>query len=419
MALWQRVRGPARTGLLVLAACLAALVAFDVLAYFFLPASLTTFAPGYRRLPLAPQDMRGYYGADPVLGHDIAPNQPGRHLLNIPGLGKIPVASSGLGCRDPRSLADIQQLHDYVYFAGDSFTWGWAREAHSFPRAYERTSGNPSLNCGVEATGQWHQLEKFHRAVRAIGRQPRLVVIGLSGNDMVDDLWHPSFAVVRGMKVLVYRRIHRPEGKGLALAGKGPAAQGDPSWFWRDADAERTVTAWERRLEGLQHPLRGFHPQLRALLWRHSLLYNIRHRMHILLEQVLEGNGGPPEEPQDRQNMAGITPQYLQSPYTRSHREALRAWARHARKHGYQLAVVLIPNRRFLGTRRSRGWRAGVRTHLAALGVPLLDFAEHALAQGLRIQDLYWLHNVHLSEDGNRILGEWLARELPQAAPIP
>ena len=407
--LWQTARGTAHTGLLVLASCLAAALAFDVLAYFFLPASLTTFAPDYRQPPPTPQHLRGYHRADPVLGFDIAPGQSGRHLRRILGHGSVPASSNDLGCRDPRNLADILGLPKYTYFAGDSFTWGFSREERTFPSVYERASGNPALNCGVGGTGQWHQLQKFRRIARAIGGHPRLVVIGLFANDMVDDLWHPQFAIVRGEAVLRRRAVQRPGARGVTLAGEEPAGLEYGSWFWRTLDAGQAYRSWES----------GFSLRRRFHLWRweaqarYSLLYNICRRGLGLFRQPPKGNNPPANLHDAGVHMAGLGPDYLQDPYTRPHREALRAWARDAGERGYRLAVVLIPDRHLLGSERSRGWRTKMRRHLAALGVPLLDFAGYILAEGLRTEDLYWRHDNHLSEDGNRVLGEWLARELP------
>ena len=419
MALWQRVRGPARAAMLVLASCLAALVAFDVLAYFFLPASLTTFAPDYRQQqpyrllpPEARLGMQGYYRADPVLGFDIVPNQQGGHILYIPGAGSAPFASNDLGCRDPRNLADLRQMGGggggYIYFAGDSFTMGHVRETHGFPRVYERASGNPSLNCGVGATGQRHQLEKFRRTVRAIGRYPRLVVIGLFVNDMVDDVWYPGITIIsHGFLVSLHRHVHRPGARGLALAGKEPAAQEWISWFWRTRDVEREYEEWRRRQERLKNPspTQRFHHWRWKAQKRYSLLYNL---WRPVPKPKKPNTASLPTDP-----VAALMLRYRQNPYNRSHREALRVWAHHAKEHGYRLAAVLIPAKSLLGSRRSRDWRAEVRGYLTSLDVPVLDFADHIEAEGLRVQDLYWQYDGHLDENGNRILGEWLARELP------
>ena len=405
----KTARGAVRTGLLVLASCLAAALAFDVLAYFFLPASLAGFAPNYRLPPRMLENTRGYYRADPAMGADIVPSPPPHLRRLIPGVGMVSVTANDLGCRDPRSLADIRRLQDYTYFAGDSFTWGFTRASHSFPRAYERASGNPALNCGVGGTGQWHQLQKFRKTAAAVGRYPRLVVIGLFSNDMADDVWHPEYAVVQGLRAAAHRPVHRPSALGPTLAGKATAAPEHFPWFWRPADLERLAERF-RWLQGQKSALDTFHTKRRAFLERHSLLYQICLRMRTCGEPAFLQEPALLEE---RARMEATMPHYLHSPYTRPNREALRAWARHARQHGYRLTAVLIPDKHLLGSRLSRGWREGLRAHLAALGIPHLDFAEHILAGGLQPQDLYLRHDDHLSEDGNRVLGEWLAEQLP------
>ena len=404
-----------RPGLATLAACLIAVLLFDVLAWFFAPASLTSFAPSYRKPAHDPLSMAGYRRADPVLGHDIMPGQSGQHRLYVAGHGYVPASSNDLGCRDPRSLAEIRGLREYTYFAGDSFTWGFVRGDRSFPRAYERASGNPALNCGVAASGQWHQLEKFRRTVAAIGRHPERVVLGFYPNDLQDDLWHPRYTVVRGMIGQTGAFALRTQARGLVLAGK--AGMADP----RGRDVIRFRRFLGRgELEELALQAERLHASMprkaRSWLLRHSLAWQVAARLATgdaaqpALELDVRGRYGPrgPLPP----GAEGPPRDYARDPYTRPHRQALKAWAEHAQTHGYELVVVLIPVAWHLPHLPDREWRQ-ILAYLDSLGMRRLDFLAEMQRRDLRKEQLYWRHDAHLSEDGNRILGEWLAQQFP------
>lgn len=394
----QRAGRLARLGLGVGAAGLAAVLVFDVLAYFFAPASLTGFAPNYRLPQPDRLDMEDYYRADPVLGFDIAPNQSGRHRQRVWGVGKMAVSSNDFGCRDPRNLEELRRLgRGYTYFAGDSFTWGYVPAAHTFPRVYERASGNPALNCGVGATGQWQQLEKFRRTVAAIGHLPRSVVVAHFQNDPMEDDWPTGRTVVLGLTVGSMEEVNLPVPTGRRLAGQ--TAQAEPSVRWRHIDPQV-----------LEQRVRKFKT------WRSSRIYRGHQLLmqYSLSYQMLYRRANAIRTPQAHPAVAAAAPpHFLQDPHTRSHRAAIKAWAEDARRHGYALTFFMLPHRHFLAeTPPAHTWDH-IAEYLDALRIPRLDFLEYAKAQGLRGEQLYWPRDIHLSEDGNRILGEWLARELP------
>ena len=345
--------------------------------------------------------MRGYHRKDPVMGFDIAPNQRG-HRQQVHGVGGVPASSNDLGCRDPRDLAEIRALDDYVHFAGDSYTWGFVTPGHSFPRVYERESGRTSLNCGVIATGQWHQLEKFRRTAAAIGRLPSRVVIGHFPNDLLDDFWYPKADATTGPG----KSVLRAQALGLTRAGKSPGSEGGVSWSPRDATMHRHSGGQDANREA-GSILQSLYRKVRPWFSQFSLAF------HLLGAALREP--APPVHPlltykgQAEEAIAN----YRHSPYTRPHREALKAWATHAQQHGYQLAVVLILHRGWWASPTARAWRQGVKGHLDSLSISHWDFVGHVQQRGLHLQDLFWEHDSHLNERGNQVLGEWLARELP------
>ena len=381
---------------LAVAACLVTLLAFDLLAYFFAPASLTSFSLTYRSKPNFSY-LKGYFRADPVMGFDIAPSQNRGHRQRVIGAGKVAATSSDLGCRSPQGLREVQAAADYTYFAGDSFTWGYVPADKTFVSVYAHESGKLALNCGVSATGQWHQLEKLRRTASAIGRFPSRVVVGFSPNDPEDDLWHLDRIVVLDTTVSLTEKVRLPAPLGLVRAGK----KGEPSWTRRELSHESLV----RKVQDENRMREGgtWRERLHGLLARHSLTHELL--VHAKARHIYHHARA--------RKLAAQKPHYESDPHTRPHREALKAWRDHARRHGYELLVVFIPELATWEQEDRRRERAEWMAYLDSLGVRHLDFRAAAEDRNLLAHTLYWPRDSHLNEEGNRVLGEWLARELP------
>src|SRR5262249_44932552 len=89
----------------------------------------------------------------------------------------------------------------YIYFAGDSFTWGFARYENKFATRFEDMTGIPTAKCGVYGTGARHQFDKFLAVTRAIGHLPKSVVVGFHDNDVQDDYAFPTMTAIDGWGV--------------------------------------------------------------------------------------------------------------------------------------------------------------------------------------------------------------------------
>jgi len=149
-----------------LALVVGTLIVIDVACYFFLPNSVVAGFTDYRVKPIRHPTIggRGYYPryyfvAHPTRGMDIGPNRRGMHQVDDLN---YPVWSNRFGCFD-HDWPTVPE--GYVYFAGDSFTWGYTPYEEKFATLFEAKTGLPTLKCGVTHTGQAHQFDKFREIV--------------------------------------------------------------------------------------------------------------------------------------------------------------------------------------------------------------------------------------------------------------
>ena len=151
-------------------------LAIDIAGYHLAPRSLNAALEGYRTgrdsAPVG-EDLiaKGYYRAHDQRGYDITPDV--RAIHEVDGY-TYPVWSNSLGCFD-REWSEIPSLFDY--FAGDSFTWGYAAFRSKFASRFEELTGRPTLKCGVGNSGQLHQFSKFKDITARVGRYPDRVFV--------------------------------------------------------------------------------------------------------------------------------------------------------------------------------------------------------------------------------------------------
>ena len=90
-------------------------IAVDTLTYFFLPARLVRGVPAYRFF-----ETQFYIRKSSTRGFDLSQNASG--FISVDG-NILPIFSNSLGCFDKNGAEAFK--NGYVYFAGDSFTWGF------------------------------------------------------------------------------------------------------------------------------------------------------------------------------------------------------------------------------------------------------------------------------------------------------
>ena len=394
----------------------ATILLFDLVAWFVLPAQYTAFSASYRKTallgavagipPMARAYPRNYFRADPVLGFDIVPNMRMTHDFEV-----VPheIFSNDLGCFDRNQLADFRRAPEYHYFAGDSFTWGYADYDSKFATVWEKQTGRMAAKCGVTHTGQAYQLEKLKRVAAAIGKFPATVFVGFYVNDPGNDEAFPHTTVVSGYQV------------DTAFLKGGAIVHADVN------EVRRVV---EQGLRALEAPP-GLVSRIRSWLSVYSLSANIANHLLVTTQGALQRDDAlaPSQRaiPAPTGPMAGfgnnlyywypsdaMKTRYASDPMTAANRAAIQRWAAHARENSYRLVFLLFPPQSDFNDveffSQVRGW-------LDANGIEHLDFARLFADERVKVDDLHWKSNGHWHNGGNRTVGRLLAERYPAGSP--
>lgn len=390
----------------------ATLVVIDLLAYLALPENngLTSVAPAYRHTKELRDGVlnagaltRGYpqhyHVADDTLGFDIAPDAEGLAQIDN-GRYQYRAFSNDLGCFSRHQRADYRTGRPYVYFAGDSFTWGYAAYVSKFATVWEELTGSLAAQCGISHSGQRHQFDKFNRVVAAIGVMPAVVVVGFNGNDPTNDAAYPHTTVVEGYLV------------DTVVVKNGRLVRRDR------AQLERAVELRVRELKAANSSRRG---RIVNFFKVYSLSANILNRAldsgAAAVRRMTTKPGSAPMEhaaPYDpgRDNVYRyFTPDDTQHRYAGdvkadANKAAILRWRDHAAQNGYRLIFLLIPLKESFG---DRTYFAQVTSWMSANGVQFIDLTTAVMQSGMSRDELYWQFDPHFNEAGNRMIGRYLA----------
>jgi hypothetical protein len=374
---------------------LATIVLFDVAVWYVMPREQTAGWCQYRKPADLPPGRypQNYFAPHPDRGFDITPGRSAEHYVHE--LGRYPVWSNRWGCFDrEHDTAALQ--NGYVYLAGDSFTWGYARFEEHFAQTLSAHSAMPVLRCGVTNTGQRHQFAKFLEVSTAIGRAPNLVVVNYVANDMADDYAFPSTTVVNGWKVPRYELD----------------ANDDVVPISADDIRARLDAA-------LTPPQRNWRQKAGNTLRRYSAAGN------IALAALGKGTGCPrptaqgtgarvasaPPERRGTWQLFGSQETYpWHNPrWSAANRSALLDWQAHANAQGYVLVVSLIG---YAQTGDIAGYFRALREDLRQQGVHVIDSSPE-LAATPRPQAYFFPTDGHFNAEGQQFYAAFLLRELP------
>jgi hypothetical protein len=374
--------------LTAIAAVGVGVILLDALGYFALPDRYLKPFPGYRRAGTGwPRD---YYRADPVRGFDIKPHARGIHeLIDGP---HYDVFANGLGCYDRENREDFLN-GPWAYFAGDSFTWGYASYDKRFATQFQAKTGVPSAKCGVPHTGTRHQFDKFKSVVQDVGRYPALVVVGFYDNDLQNDYAHPHRTVIDGWPIDT-----------AYVVKPGTLSLVRPPIAVLQADIRPSLPPSPD-----DHTPDAFYRAVRAKLRRYSLTANLvayaRRSTQPTQEQfgddiyALSDPGFPPPLNADAVRIEGSE---LAGPT----RRVIGEWAADAREYGYTLLFMFIPPKWF---HAKPGRYAELTTLLDSVQVPHLVLAEAFRRSNLPADVLYWPNDEHLNDDGQTVAANELA----------
>lgn len=377
-----------RGGIIILLVVIATLFLVDFIAYIASTKQGIHFLPDYKKnrfqekLNAAVHYFpRGYNVADPIMGFDIQKNV-APVAFNMAD-GSFPIFSNDIGCFDNHTLAEIKAAKQYDYFAGDSFAWGYGNYEQNIPSTYEKLSGRFTVKCGIIHSGQKHQFEKFQRTVKLIGYQPKRVILTFYENDVANDYAYPHTTVIEGYEVDTYKFD----------PGQFQLVQRDMNQIKQDI------------LAGINPKTQSLPIQTDAWLDQYSLTWNLlkvgvkqtQGKELVTIYGISEGVN------------YGKDKGYGTADVTKKNREGLDLWINDARQNHYELVMVLIPPKLHHANTQFYG---GLRDYLDAKKVRYYDLTEPFYASKKRSEELYWLNDGHLHNEGNVFVGEFLAKTL-------
>jgi hypothetical protein len=383
-------------------------VTIETLSYFFFPGRYAWLLPEYRwhfSSESVPDVARGYpqhyFRKDPILGFDIREYSIGLHGISD-GI-RYRVFSNSLGCFD-HNESDSFSGRDYVYFAGDSFMWGYTRYENKLATQFEKITKIPSAKCGVPHTGTKHQFGKFRSVAARIGHFPTTVFVGFHDNDLSNDYVHPHTTVIEGWQV---DTVYLDEPRTLKLYRPSPLK------------LEEAVAKFvESNAISRNQESHSYWYLLKTRLKEYSFTANI---LNAWRRKISPGVG---QQQGDIRNKFGYSFYYLAEPgapephnnphflpYRTSalaapNRQAFIEWKAHADNNKYKLVVVIIPpNFYFSDINRY----AELRDFFTLNNIQYIDLTLEFNRSKSAMSTLYWAQDEHLNDGGNRAIGSMIA----------
>lgn len=376
---------------------------FDLAAYRLLPDRYLLAFERYRRPPRPSEPglagwPRNYYVANETRGFDIGEKRSTRHWVD--GV-TYPIWSNSLGCFDE----EHDSYADAVYFAGDSFTWGFTPFEEKFGTLVERESGTTVLKCGVTHTGQRHQFDKFVEIVARTASRPRAVFVFFFENDVADDYAHPHSTVIDGWLVDT-----------VVTYGRSELVRRSPQELSKQLEAELDELRQEEQSSRRDVALRY---RFATVLLRYSLTANLWRAVRTATSST-PGERAPKHGDRGSskpRSFYAIPPEsqgrfsYLENRFARENQAALLAFAAWTAERGVPLVVVLVPRQR---VSFDPDWYAEVHEFLDRHRIRFTDLARNFRARDLDPGELYWRGNAHFNPRGNEEVARALLDEFPE-----
>jgi hypothetical protein len=372
------------------------LVAIDVVSYRYLPDRYIFRLAEYRQPPKSimayrSQLLKDYFESHPSRGFDIARDVARQH--SVDGL-IYPVWSNSLGCFDVEHIDSGR----YVYFAGDSFTWGFTPFEEKFATIIEKRTKTDILKCGVTHTGQRHQYEKFVEIVDNLRSAPQAVFVFFYSNDLINDYAYPHSTIIDGWQVNT-----------TSIDGDHQIIRHDIAELREQLDQKL-----KERDQALQ-PATDWAAQAKTQLKQYSLSVNLLVLVKDSLKNLLrptenattkEFNFYYPAEEYDGKYW------YLKNPRAENNKLALMSFKKYSEWNGVPLIIVLLP-RKAVGSFDVQ-WYGEVRQFLDENNIRYIDLSEFLNRREESVDKLYWRVDEHFNPSGNQAVAEILIDEFPE-----
>jgi hypothetical protein len=370
---------------IVIAVALLALI--DATAFALLPNQLARSIWPYRCTDCVPPPYigtrtfpQGYFIADSAMGFDISPavNQE-PHWVDGFYYG---VWSNKLSCFDSAELP----TSDYVYLAGDSFSWGFAPFDSKFGTLIERRLNIRVMKCGVPHTGQAHQLTKARQIIARIGKSPKLIIVQYYPNDICNDFAYPHSTAIDGWLV---------EDKNIEID--------NGTWRVQSQPIEQITDGSKSRVAG-PGPATSV-DDLMFSLEKYSLSFNVIERFFYRIRSATWGISSRPLQSSvyPKGLCDGSTSPSYNGPIYKRNSDSLRAFKSYADSIGSSLVVVLVPPYSQIA---SSSYFEKLKDLLVAEGIGHVDLSPPLSIAHSRNIELYWAENLHLNVAGNELAAD-------------
>lgn len=368
------------------------IVVFDVTMLIFLSSQYTHNFTDYRRkLPpiVGGQGNIGknYFIKNESRGFDIGRNKNSHHWVD--GI-TYPIWSNSLGCFDNEHAA----YDKYIYFAGDSFTWGYTPFDMKFGTIIERVTGTQILKCGVTHTGQIHQFSKFVELVANIGNFPKAIFVFYYSNDVADDYAHPHSTVIQGWLV---DSVYLDKYDEIVQISRQDLRKRMSD---KIDDLNLKVGWWE----SIKNTLKYYSLTTNIVVYFKDYVYSkitsTRSHSNVKKER-------PFHHISEKKNGRHW---YFDNPKAQMNKEALIKFKKFSTINNIVLSVVLIPNaNEFSNT----NWYEGVRDFLSLNKIRYIDLSFNFKDKELSSKELSWENDGHFNPFGNEVVAEILINEFP------
>ena len=377
---------------------------FDVAMFSFLPSHYVARFTQYRGTPSPDVAGRGkypngYFVEHEERGFDIGKGERSSHWVE--GV-TYPIWSNSFGCFDNEPAEYAQ----YIYFAGDSFTWGYSPFERKFGTVIESITDISIFKCGVTHTGQRHQFEKFIEVIGQTDELPKTIFVYFFSNDVANDYAHPHTSVIQGWQI---DSVSLDENNNLMRHTRQELEQRVENTLDRLAEQGDSQYEWITRTK---RTLKFYSLSLNLIDYIKDYLVMMARTLRTSNKVNLTDSGtrsfksiySLPRERNDRY-------WYLNNPKSQENKNALLDFSRFSTENNVDLIIVLIPNKE---NALDASYYEELHSFLADNGIRYLDLATKFRDRELRARDLYWASDAHFNIAGNRAVAEILMDEFPR-----